>query len=133
MRLVSLRLSLRRRGVGVSAALLLATAALAGLSIQSVYREAQVRRRLITDTHRSIADVVSARLDAAMQATDRAIADEIQTIKPQAQTLLDKFQELEGSRPWLNRLFWFLRLARIPIRKPQAWLVSRMCSERPAD
>jgi signal transduction histidine kinase len=90
--------------VGVSAALLLATAALSGLSIQSVYREAQVRRRLITDTHRSIADVVSARLDAAMQDADRAVADEIQNVKPQAQTLLKKFQELEGSRPWLQLL-----------------------------
>jgi hypothetical protein len=104
MRLGSLRLSLRRRSLGVSAALLLATAALAGLSIQSVYREAQVRRRLISDTHRSIADVASARLDAAMQDADRAVADEIQNVKPQAQTLLNKFQELEGSRPWLHPL-----------------------------
>ena len=44
----------------VFAAILLATAALAGLSIQSVYREAQVRKRFIADTHRSIAELVSA-------------------------------------------------------------------------
>ena len=54
-------------------AVLLATAALAGLSIQSVYREVQVRKRFIADTHRSIAELVSARLETAMIDADRSI------------------------------------------------------------
>src|SRR5438045_8276416 len=102
MRSGSAKISGLRRGVGVTAALLLATAALAGLSIQSVYRETQVRRRLITDTHRSIADLVSARLDAAMREADRASAAEIQAIEPRLAALQKKFDELEASRPWLQ-------------------------------
>ncbi|MBI4471891.1 MAG: HAMP domain-containing histidine kinase [Acidobacteria bacterium] len=102
MPLISAKISALRRGWGVSAALLLATAALAGLSIQSVYREAEVRQRLIADTHRSIADVVSARLDAAMLEADRAAAVELQAVDSQAKPLLKKFQELEASRPWLQ-------------------------------
>jgi signal transduction histidine kinase len=82
-----------------------------------VYREAQMRKRLISDTHRSIADLISVRLDAAMQDEDRAVADEIQTVKLQAQTLLNKFQELEGSRPWLQPL---VLVSSRPDSKPQA-------------
>jgi hypothetical protein len=63
-----------RRRVGVFAALFLATAALAGLSVQSVYREAQVRKQFITDTHRTIAELVSARLETAMIDSDHSIA-----------------------------------------------------------
>jgi hypothetical protein len=93
-----------RRGLGVSAALLLATAALAGLSIQSVYREAQVRKGLIAATHRSIADVVSARLDAAMLDADRAASGELQGVEPRAEIVLQKIQQLEASGPWLEPL-----------------------------
>src|SRR5215813_9901560 len=104
MRLGFLRLSLRSRGVGVSAALLLATAALAGLSIQSVYREAQVRRQLITDTHRTIADVVSVRLDAAMLEADRGLVAELQTVEPRAEALLKKLESFEAAHSWLQPL-----------------------------
>ena len=87
----------------VSAALLLATTALAGLSIQSVYREAQVRKRLIEDMHRSIADVI-ARLDAAMIEEERAATAELQSVPPRSARLLGKMREMEQFRPWLAPL-----------------------------
>ena len=86
------------------AALLLATLALAVLSVQAVRREALVRTRLIIDTHRSLADLVSARLDAAMAEADRAVATDLQASGAGAEALLKKLQEIEASRPWLQPL-----------------------------
>lgn len=83
---------------------MLATAALAGLSIQSVHREAQLRTRFITDTHRSIAEVVSARLDAAMVDADRAVAAALQSIEPRPDTLFKALESLEASQPWVQPL-----------------------------
>ena len=100
---VSSNASVFRRGWGL-AALLLATAALAGLSIQSVYREAQVRKRLVADTHRSIADVLSAQLDAAMGEADRATAAELSVMGTHGEPLLEKIRDIETSRPWLQPL-----------------------------
>jgi hypothetical protein len=50
----------------VLAALALVTVTLAALSIQSVRREALVRRNLVIDTHRAVANLVSARLGDAL-------------------------------------------------------------------
>jgi signal transduction histidine kinase len=110
MRFSFAKLSAFHRGFGVSAALFLATTALAGLSIQSVYREAQVRKRLIADTHRSIANLVTVRLDTAMSDADRTAVAEIQMIEPHAEALLKKFGELEGTRPWLEPLVLVSRM-----------------------
>jgi hypothetical protein len=93
-----------RRGLGVLAALLLATAALAGLSIQSVYREAQVRKQFIADTNRSIADLVTARLDAAMADADRSVAAAFESIEHHTPGLLRKIHEVESVQPWLAPL-----------------------------
>src|SRR5262245_19720118 len=93
-----------RRSAGVFAAILLATAALAGLSIQSVYREAQVRKRFLSDTHRSIGELVSARLETAMTDADRSVAAAIQGIEPRAENLLRKIDDIESAQPWLMPL-----------------------------
>ena len=97
-------LTARGHGLGVLAALLLAALALAVLSVQAVRREAVVRSRLITDTHRGIADLVNARLDGAMAEADRAIAADLQASDLQAEALLKKLHEIETSRPWLQPL-----------------------------
>jgi signal transduction histidine kinase len=95
----------KRRGLGVFAALLLAMLALAILSVQSVYREAQVRRRLIVDTHRNIADVVSARLATEILETDRAIAGAIESLQDRSsETLLKALDSLEALHPWAQPL-----------------------------
>ena len=104
MRVSLPRLGNSRRGWGISAALVLATAALAGLSIQAVYREAQLRTRFITETHRSIAEVVSARLDAAMVNADRAVAAALQSIEPRSDALFKALESLETAQPWVQPL-----------------------------
>src|SRR6476469_1091119 len=90
-----------RRAIGVFAVLFLATAALAGLSIQSVYREAKVRKRFIADTHRSISELVSARLDTAMVDADRSLATAIQGDEIRVGNLLKKIHQIESAQPWL--------------------------------
>jgi hypothetical protein len=89
------------RAMGVFAALFLAMAALAGLSIQSVYREAQVRKRFIADTHRSISELVSARLDTAMLDADRSLAAAIRGDEIRVDNLLKKIRQIESAQPWL--------------------------------
>lgn len=91
-----------RHLTGVFAAILLATAALAGLSIQSVYREARVRKQFLSDTHRSIGELVSARLETAMTDADRSVAAAIQGIEPRAENLLRKIDEIESTERWLG-------------------------------
>jgi hypothetical protein len=93
-----------RRRVGVFAALFLATAALAGLSVQSVYREAQVRKQFITDTHRTISELVSARLETAMIDSDHSIAAAMEGIGLPADQLVRTINRIEFAEPWLAPL-----------------------------
>jgi signal transduction histidine kinase len=69
-----------------------------------VYREAQVRKRLIADTHRSIADIVTARLDAAMNDANRTVSEELQKAGSSADALFRKIDEVEAASPWLAPL-----------------------------
>jgi signal transduction histidine kinase len=94
------RVTGRLPGWFVPAALGLAAAALAALSVDVVLRETRSRRQLLQETYRQMADLDGARL-----------ADEIRSAEGVARTIADADQKAEGlvsaldgferSRPWL--------------------------------
>jgi signal transduction histidine kinase len=94
------RVTGRLPGWFVPAALGLAAAALAALSVDVVLRETRSRRQLLQETYRQMADLAGARL-----------ADEIRSAEGVARTIADADQKAEGlvsaldgferSRPWL--------------------------------
>ncbi len=91
-----------RRAWHVLAALALVTVTLAVLSIQSVRREAIVRRNLVVDTHRAVANLVSARLSDAIAEGERSIAGAAQAGDRSPDAILDALDEIERARPWLG-------------------------------
>jgi signal transduction histidine kinase len=88
----------------VLGALVLSTATLGFLSIQAVRREAIARRNLLEDTYRGVADLVSARLDAALASDEQAIRDAVAASGAPGGSLVRALGELEDARPWLRPL-----------------------------
>jgi signal transduction histidine kinase len=86
------------------AALALASVVLAVLGVQAVRHEAQTRRRVAAETQLAIADLVSARLDAAMADADREAAAALQAAGSRVQSVLKTIEQLEISSPWLHPL-----------------------------
>src|SRR5690348_9350080 len=80
-------------------ALAAAVVALGALSIQAVSREAVVRKRLITDTHRGIADLLQARVQSELSRLDELIAAALDGAKD-IQSLTPATNDLERTHPW---------------------------------
>lgn len=88
----------------VLAALVLVTVTLAVLSIQAVRHEALVRKNLVVDTYRGVANLVSARLSDALAEGDRAIAGAAGDDVRPSDAIFDVLDDVERARPWLHPL-----------------------------
>ncbi|MDA2925457.1 tetratricopeptide repeat protein, partial [Acidobacteria bacterium AH-259-L09] len=93
-----------RLGLILLAAFLLPAATLAYLSITSVRSEAVARRHLIEETYRSIAGIVSSRIDARVQEIDRTLVKALVEDSSDLDALMHRLYEVEISTSWLQPL-----------------------------
>jgi hypothetical protein len=94
------RVTGRLPGWFVPAALGLAAAALAALSVDVVLRETRSRRQLLEETYRQMADLAGARLADELRSAE-GVARTIVNADDKAEGLVSALAEFERSRPWL--------------------------------
>ncbi|MCZ6507687.1 MAG: hypothetical protein O7A04_06530 [Acidobacteria bacterium] len=116
-----------RLTVGLFAALLLPTVALAYLSIRSVRGEAAEARQLLEVSYRRVADVVTAQIDAEIEQRDRTLVRRIGSGRPDLQTVLERLHEAERNDPVLRPLV-LLEESGIVLYPSRGWPVPGLSS-----
>ena len=93
-----------RRDLGLPAALVLATVALAVTSVLTVRQEGPRRMRIAIETHRAVSAVLAGRMDESVRRLAVGVQSAIEQEQRRRGTLLSALRALEQAHPWAGPL-----------------------------
>ena len=93
-----------RRDLGLPAALVFATVALAVTSVLTVRQEGPRRMRIAIETHRAVSAVLAGRMDESVRRLAVGVQSAIEQEQRQRGTLLSALRALEQAHPWAGPL-----------------------------